>query len=332
MLCKVLQDLLKIAMILLSGPLYNANRNLWWNYGHDTLKKLVQRFVELPDTTTDKKRELQDILAELCVESDEKGIRFFPPRYPKDLPLLVLSQPWAGQNGSHFTDPALNDLMEGEVTVAGIAYYKEPMSRSQIWHNFIVVEVKAFALQGRRVNTFWLMAQKTYEEKRGAIKVEIVGSLATALLKKHELKMQSCGTIRLSALVEILLDDSPHYDIMRNNCWKYADETFMKLLRCFAELPGTSLQMKEEIEAFLLGLSPLELPSNVLDNFARAFVWSCGVAFLVVVALAYHSVAFEGHNVLDTAMVGILCVGFMCYVVYACCAWRRMYRNGSTKA
>jgi hypothetical protein len=99
-------------------------------------------------------------------------------------------------------------------------------------------------------------------------------------------------------LLAILKEHSPDYCLISDNCWKYADSTFRRLIRNFSAHPTISPERRSELEGFL-NHPPPTMPNNVL--------FPCGLLVVgyVVIFAGLGFVAYIGASVLAASPVAV---------------------------
>jgi len=81
--------------------------------------------------------------------------------------------------------------------------------------------------------------------------------------------LEDCGKIRMEDLLAILKEQSPDYNLMSDNCWRYADATFKQVIGKFSETPSLSPERRSYLASFLNNAPPL-MPDKVLGSVRAA--------------------------------------------------------------
>jgi hypothetical protein len=129
--------------------------------------------------------------------------------------------------------------------------------------------------------------EKLIKAEKFTRKIEIpkVESLETngAEIKHGPVGVEDCGEIGMGDLLAILKEHSPDYSLVSDNCWKYADSTFRRLIRNFSAHSTISPERRSELEGF--NHPAPTMPDNVIFSCASALVGGAGTqAGLAVVA------------------------------------------------
>jgi hypothetical protein len=124
------------------------------------------------------------------------------------------------------------------------------------------------------------------EKFTGKIEISKVESLETngAEIRHGPVGVEDCGEIGMGDLLAILKEHSPDYSLVSDNCWKYADSTFRRLIRNFSAHSTISPERRSELEGFL-NHPATTMPDNVIFSCASALVGgAASQAGLAVVA------------------------------------------------
>jgi len=167
------------------------------------------------------------------------------------------------ERGEYNVDRYLEELgADGVViTVLEIGHYRQPLQRSirgmDLLHDFVGLRVRV----GCREKLI------KAEKFTGKIEISKVESSVTngAEIKHGPVEVEDCGEIGMGDLLAILKEHSPDYSLLSDNCWKYADSTFRRLIRKFSAHPTISPARRSELEGFLNHPAPT-MPDNV--NFS----------------------------------------------------------------
>ncbi|KAG0590619.1 hypothetical protein KC19_1G114300 [Ceratodon purpureus] len=154
--------------------------------------------------------------------------------------------------GATVVDSYLESLVECEVVVTKISIYKTPLgkdlqqasaeqlieqegagsSRMKVHHHFLIVEVSQVRHPARRkLPGFLIRAEKSGRDPQGFAGITVNHApfiVEGKAAKEHHGKVVN-KPIQLKKLIEILTAHNPDYDILCDNCWKYADEIFKAL-------------------------------------------------------------------------------------------------------
>jgi hypothetical protein len=138
------------------------------------------------------------------------------------------------------------------------------------------------------------------EKFTGKIHMSKVESSETngAEIKHGPVEVDDCGEIGMGDLLAILKEHSPDYSVISDNCWKYADWTFRRLIRNFSAHPTISPERRSELEGFLNHPAPT-MPDNVIFSCLSA---SLGSAWTEA---GLHFVASIGASVIGASAVAV---------------------------
>jgi hypothetical protein len=167
--------------------------------------------------------------------------------------------------GDYQVDGNLNELRNETVTVLETGHYRERCKngRGIILHDFV-----GFRVRSEDGDIFRIKAEKLASP---------VGISVTRPLrwdKDVEMKygcenLEDCGEIRMEDLLAILTEPSPDYNLMSDNCWRYADATFKQVIRKFSETPSLSPERRSYLASFLNNAPPL-MPDKALGSVISA--------------------------------------------------------------
>jgi hypothetical protein len=155
------------------------------------------------------------------------------------------------------------------------------------------------------------------EKFTGKIQISNVESSETngAEIKHGPVEVEDCGEIRMGDLLAILKEHSPDYCLISDNCWKYADSTFRRLIRNFSVHPTISPERRSELEGFLNHPAPT-MPDNVIFSCVSASLGGAGteaglacVASIGAAVLAASTVAV---NLFPPEQLALLSVTLQC--------------------
>ncbi|KAG0563998.1 hypothetical protein KC19_8G074700 [Ceratodon purpureus] len=191
--------------------------------------------------------------------------------------------------GKTKVDPHLASLMECEVVVKKISIYKTPLrtdlrqasaaqlneqqgagsSWTQLHHHFLIVEVSS------PPHLHIIRAEKSGLDPEGfaGITVNIVPFIVEGkAAKEHHGRVVNLP-IQLKKLIEILTAHHPDYDLLCDNCWKYADNTFKALEDTLRATTGsTEVQRQGQSQQLLANegsMPPLIMPIERITQAAK---------------------------------------------------------------
>jgi hypothetical protein len=180
------------------------------------------------------------------------------------------------------------------ITVLEIGHYSQPFQSSvkgmDLLHDFVRLRLRV----GGREKII------KAEKFTGKILISEVESSETigAEIKHGPVEVKDCGEIGMGDLLAILKEHSPDYCLISDNCWKYADSTFRRLIRNFSAHPTISPERRSELEGFLNHPAPT-MPDNVIFSCVSASLGGAGTEAL----LAF--VASIGASVLGASAVAV---------------------------
>jgi hypothetical protein len=180
------------------------------------------------------------------------------------------------------------------ITVLEIGHYSQPFQSSirgmDLLHDFVGLRLR-IGNQEKLIKA---------EKFTGKIQISIVESSETngVEIKYGPVEVEDCGEIKMGDLLAILKEHSPDYCLISDNCWKYADSTFRRLIRNFSAHPTISPERRSELEGFLNHPAPT-MPGNVISSCGLAFLGGAGTE----AGLAY--VASIGAAVLAASTVAV---------------------------
>ncbi|CAK9195076.1 unnamed protein product [Sphagnum troendelagicum] len=195
------------------------------------------------------------------------------------------------ERGKHNVDPYLKELgADGVViTVLEIGHYRQPFQPSgrgmELLHDFVGLRVRVGGRE--KLIKAEKFTEKLIEAEKftGKIDISKVESWETngAEIKHGPVEVEDCGEIGMGDLLAILKEHSPDYSLISDNCWKYADSTFRRLIRNFSAHPTISPERRSELEGFLNHPAPT-MPDNVIFSCLSASLGSAwtetGLAFV----------------------------------------------------
>lgn len=136
----------------------------------------------------------------------------------------------------------------------------------QLHHHFLIVEVSRVQHSTRgELRGFLIRAEKSGLDPQGfaGITVNIVPFIVEGkAAKEHHGKVVNLP-IQLKKLIEILTAHNPDYDLLCDNCWKYANNTFKALedtLRATTGSMEARRQRQSQLHANEGSMPPLIMP------------------------------------------------------------------------
>ncbi|CAK9257328.1 unnamed protein product [Sphagnum jensenii] len=208
------------------------------------------------------------------------------------------------ERGRHNVDPYLKELgADGVViTVLEIGHYRQPFQPRgrgmELLHDFVGLRVRVGGRE--KLIKAEKFTEKLIEAEKftGKIDISKVESSETngAEIKHGPVGVEDCGEIGMGDLLAILKEHCPDYSVISDNCWKYADSTFRRLIRNFSAHPTISPERRSELEGFLNHPAPT-MPDNVIFSCVSASLGGAGteagLAFLASIGssvILFHTV------------------------------------------
>ncbi|CAK9875837.1 unnamed protein product, partial [Sphagnum jensenii] len=168
--------------------------------------------------------------------------------------------------GTPDVDPILKDLRNETITVLETGHYRERCNNGSgiILHDFVGFGVRfedggPFRIKAEKCDSGIFVTLPTCSETRPLCWDKDVE------MKYGCKNLEDCGKIRIEDLLAILEEPSPDYNLMSDNCWRYADATFKQVIRKFSETPSLSPERRSYLASFLDNAPPV-MPDKVLGS------------------------------------------------------------------
>ncbi|CAM6096059.1 unnamed protein product [Calypogeia fissa] len=209
-----------------------------------------------------------------------------------------VSMPSFFHDGSAQVDAELERQQEDinwEGVVTSISINKTPLPKRSLpgveglpgmpTHHFLVVELSDVVHPNRRrgQGRQLIRAEKASRDHNGenaGIGVKYVRYIAENDYEELH-KVDHLGlSVPIAHLVQILTGHSPHYDLIRDNCWKYANTTLRALLTKFGDLhPEDSARM----DGYIQDIPPLSMPGDIAVEYTAYATVALAMGGLITV-------------------------------------------------